>query len=271
MSLLPRAPLLEAIFIINWGKLPEGVVFPKLSVNGIQPISLNYTQDHAVIFSGKFAAEIAKKDFTEIQSAPIANPFMGPVPQMRFNKPGNSSSIYQIGMGLFSIHQLNEGYEWNAFRNLILDGTDAFVKAVPGGLETTDIVSMELRYRDGLLFEEGETALDFLQNKMLVKLVAPDRLFSFPGLDDKVMASRVNFGIACENPDGIYVLDLMQGETSEGKGYILDTVVKSSINEKISLEPTFLEKWLNDAHLLQKHSFENVINKAHAEKAFQGT
>jgi uncharacterized protein (TIGR04255 family) len=268
MSLLPSAPLIEAIFSANWGKLPEGTTFPRLTVNGNSQVLLNYTQEQAVILSSKFATEIATKGFSEIQAAPPVNPMLGPAAQLRFYQPGNASKIYQIGLGLFCVNYMNEGYRWSSFKNMILEGSEAFIKVFPGGIETTDIVTIELRYRDALKFEEGETAFDFLEKKMLVKLVTPEGLFSLDGLDHQVIGSRLNFGVACSKPKGVYVLDLVQSGFPTGPGYVLDTVIKSSINEGIKMESAFLSQWLEEAHSLQKHSFESVISSAHVQKEF---
>jgi uncharacterized protein (TIGR04255 family) len=269
MSRLAKAPLIEVIFTISWGKLAEGMVLPKQSVNGLNPISVNFTQDQFMILPGQFAAKIAAEGFTEIQAAPPAQGFhTGPAPQMRFVRPGDPTKIYQIGVGVFCVNHLREGYDWASFKALAMKGVESFISAFPQGIQTTDILSIELRYRDGLPFEAGETALDFLAGKMQLKLVAPEKLFSYEGLDSTIVGSKINFGVMAKKPNAMFVLDLLQGAWEGGNGYILDAIVKSTPYENISFDLSFISTWLEQAHDLQKHSFETVIEPAYADKAF---
>ncbi len=268
MSTLPKAPLLEVGFSIIWGKLPADTSFPKLGVNSTQMVQIHYNQDEVSLFPVRLATELQRVGFSKFEALPNLLSPQGMVQTMRFLSPNNPSQAIQSGMGIFSIHHGNDGYDWSPFKDLVMKGTSAFLSAFPNGFSNSDLLAIELRYVDGLPLSSDEDPFKFLEKTMELSVSTPQSLASYPGLNKEIAGSRINYGLRSNSPEGMFVIDLAQGTIPSGSAYILNTSIRSSKNEGISITPEFLSIWLDRAHVLEKFSFKSMIKSEHARTVF---
>src|SRR5258708_1607967 len=139
---LTRAPLIEAIIEIRWQLAgPPGA-----------PDFLR-TDPGYVIFADRFAAAIAKRGFTALESVQsIPNQPFQPAYSVlaRFRKAAHQLfPVMQIGPGIFAANETAATYDWLNFKDMALkgfgDALDAYPKSPSFGLT---VERVELRYRN---------------------------------------------------------------------------------------------------------------------------
>jgi uncharacterized protein (TIGR04255 family) len=166
MTILANAPLIEAIFEIRWGNFK------------IDPVSkgqeLFFPRDEIDFFFGKFRTIAESIGYSYVERVlPEEAPLIPHFVCFRFRKSPNTWPCYQIGLGVFTTNQVTDGYDWEKFKQDIINGIDYLDRGHPLGLEKLPFIRIELRYRDGLLFRPQESPIDFLNKNMELELKLP--------------------------------------------------------------------------------------------------
>lgn len=255
MSTLSQAPLVEAILELRWGdfeKLPDGTrqfVVPA---------------EERDLFFGLFNSEAGKAGF---QHRERANPEpVSKVPHVaafRYREKPNGWPCYQVGIGLFTANQVNDGYDWPLFRDAIAKGVGILDRAHPANIGGLPSLQAILRYKDAFLFDEEESANEFLQNKMRLGLSLADDFTNSAGVSGPIRDIKMEFRLACSKPEGFLIISLIEALINGKPGFVMDTVVESRL-EDLSGDPVdALTEWAESAHLLQQHAFKTLINPAY--------
>lgn len=246
MPTLNKAPLIEAIVEIRWGKLQE---------KEDNTIVLNYDKEDINFFPGQFHGVAAKNGFKFVE--PINE---APMPQMvnyRFRKHENTWPCYQIGLGVFTANQTNNGYEWKTFKQDVLAGAAMLNDGHPLTLEKLPIMGVELRYQDAFFLEENESPSAFLRDKMNIGFNPPDEYLNVPFLKNNVQGHHLAFQVETTEPQGILRFEIIQATINGKDGFAMNTIVRSKL-ENLTLD--IFAEWLEAAHTTQKHAFETLIN-----------
>jgi len=254
MTRLAQAPLIEAIVEIRWG-------LAKKDSNGIH---LNFTEDEANFFPGQFRATASNYGFTVTEK--VNQPPFPHLINFRFRKAQDTWPCLQLGTGIFTVNQLNEGYDWQTFKPSVLEGIKILDKSHPSKIRGLSPLYVELRYRDGFILEENESSSQFLQSKLNFGFSPPDNFLKSPYLEDKPVAGHsISFQVRAKKPEGVIIFSLNEAMINGKKGFVMDTVVRT---EPIKLSFKFVDKWLEEAHTAQKHAFNTLI-KPDFLKAFE--
>jgi uncharacterized protein (TIGR04255 family) len=261
MTILSNAPLIEAIFEIRWGNLK------------IDPVSkgkeLFFSRDEIDFFFGKFRTIAESVGFSHVERIfPEEAP---PIPHLvcfRFRKSPNTWPCYQIGIGVFSVNQVNDGYEWELFKQDILNGIDYLDRGHPVSLEELPFIRMDLRYRDGLLFKEGDSPINFLNKNMEIELKLPNDFVESELLSDPISGTKISFNLKTVKPEGSLIINLSQGTINARPGFILDAITRCTKNDVAKLNKTIIRDWLEETHEIQRHAFRKLINPMFA-RSFQ--
>jgi uncharacterized protein (TIGR04255 family) len=258
MSTLSKAPLIEAIFELRWAKI----------LRDDTGIHYNFSPAETEILPGQFLSEAKKENFIHYERVnPEAPPFPH-APSHRYRREPNTWPCFQIGPGIFTANQVNDGYSWASYKETILKGLGLLNKAHPDGLENLPGIGVELCYRDGLLFEKGESASQFLKNKLNIGFSQPVEFLRSALLSSELEGNKLSFSTQLKKPEGILVINLAQGLINGRPGFVLDTVVRSTDQKRPEFLIDSLSDWLEDAHQIQKHAFETLINPE-LHKAFK--
>ena len=97
----------------------------------------------------------------------------------RFRSKENTWPCYQVGLGIFTVNQVKDGYDWPPFKESIKTGLEIFNQADPEKMDKVkDSLSVVLRYQDGFYPKEGESIEKYLEKHFHVKAELPDEFLN---------------------------------------------------------------------------------------------
>jgi len=252
---MAKPPLIEAIAEVRWGKIDD-----KGNV-------LEFPENEKQFFIGQFKAIASQKDFNYIERINKALPDLFPhAVTFRFRKEENTWPCYQIGYGIFTVNQIIDGYKWETFKEDIIFGLDLLDKGHPDGLGSLFPLGVELRYQDGYIYEEKYEPENFLKKAFKVELGLLSKDFKSPELFEQELQGIITaFKLRTIKPSGILIFELKQGLINGQKGFIADTIVRSTGNDAPEFTVKNLSDWFEQSHDLQRHAFKNLLNPAYME------
>jgi len=253
MPAIKNAPLVEAIFEIRWGSKGQN--------------SFEFSQDEQSLLPGKVDAFAAEAGFP--LSEPIGAP-AGPnnigLPQRisyRFRPGENQYPCLQLGMGIFTVNQLESGYSWNSFLSSIKDGVKILLKANPGRLaRLPDSACLALRYQDAFYpSDEGCTSQAFIVKHFNVDASLPDNFLGDNRLNPSKSDLSFKISTDVKEPEGRITVFITDAIISGKRGLLMETIVESPIGNFSlnSISENHVTDWCEKAHQLQKHAFETLI------------
>ncbi len=246
MSKLSKAPLVEAIVEIRWGrteKKNEGNVF------------FDFSKEDINFFPGQFRGIATKNGFGVVET--INEPLLPHLVNYRFRKKANTWPCYQIGLGLFTVNQINNGYDWKTFKQDVIAGIEMLNEGHPLSLEKLPITSVELKYQDVFLLGKNESPSGFLREKLNIGFKAPDEFLKMLScLDKDVHGHSLSFQVKTAVPDGMIRLEIFQARINDTEGFVMNTIMGSEMQ---NMNVGNFSKWLEDAHSTQRLTFEKLI------------
>lgn len=246
MSRLAKAPLIEAIVEIRWGGMQE---------KKDNTFVLNFSQEDINFFPGQFHGIAGKYGFSFVET--INEVLVPYLVRYRFRKHENAWPCYQIGLGLFTVNQINTGYDWNTFKQDVLAGLKMLDEGHPLTLEKLPISTLELRYQDAFFLENDESPSEFLESKMNFGFNPPDKFLDAPFLKKNVQGHNLAFQVETTEPPGILRFEINNAIINGKKGFAMNTIMRSKPE---TLSVVLFSEWLEAAHRTQKHTFETLIN-----------
>jgi len=253
MARLAQAPLLEAIFELRWGLVKKET----------NEIKLAFSPEESKFFPGQFRSLATSKGYSHMEA--VNQP---PFPHMinyRFRKAPNTWPCIQMGTGIITTNQVNDGYEWKTFKADVISTVEIFDKAHPNHLKGINPLYIELRYHDGFTLGDNETPSQFLNDKLNFGFNPPDNFLNSPFLTGQVTGHSVSFQIETMKPKGVLIFAIDEADINGKKGFIMQTVMRS---EPAKLSKKWLLEWLEEAHTTQKHAFSTLI-KPELMEAFE--
>ena len=250
MTTLKEAPLIEAIFEIRWGKY---ILQPN------KPIEFHFSPEDTDFFPGQFRSEANSNGFAVIEHVNPDYPLLPHIVKYRFRRKENTWPCYQVGLGVMTVNQLNEGYDWGVFKKDILTGLEMLEKGHPFGLEKLPSSGIELRYHDGFFLEEGETPSQFLNNKLNIVFSPHEGFLKSPNLEKNLQGNKLTFSVKSIRPKGLVIINLVESLINGRPGFVMETIVRSPDESKPIYQKDVLSEWLDEAHDLQKHAFNTLI------------
>lgn len=255
MSTLSQAPLIEAIFEIRWGRVKDKS--PTL-------IAFEFSEADRVFFIGRFHGVAKDRGYTTVEAI---NPGLGGVPHIvthRFRKAPNTWPCYQVGVGVMTANQVNEGYTWPTFKAVILDGISMLDSAHPDGIAGLPPIGMELKYQDGFVLNPGEEPTGFLREKLNFNFSVPPDLLS----DNRVAipspkATTLGFELALEDPKGSLSVAINSALINGKNGLVMETTVRTADALFNTYDRSSIDNWLERVHDVQKMAFKAFINPAY--------
>lgn len=251
MTTLNDAPLVEVIFELRWGKQAESEID-----------SIQYLKEELEFFFGQFnksAKENSYKIHERVNELPSG---AGPAPfiiQHRFRKEENTWPCLQVGTGIFTVNQINDGYDWKPFKQSVIEGLEILNSGHPFGLKGMPLLSVSLMYRDGIKSKGGSESSDLenINSNLDLKLDLPSKFIDKPHEMD---VNGFSIGSIQSDPDGYLELILRKATINGENGHILDMTLRSS-NEDFGheVEINRISDWLDRAHTVHKRSFESLF------------
>tara|TARA_B110000196_G_C21115606_1_gene650330 strand:- start:800 stop:1576 length:777 start_codon:yes stop_codon:yes gene_type:complete len=255
MSTLKSPPLIEAIFEVHWGETHPG--------------QFNFSQEEQSLFPIKFSSFASANGFS-FQELVNNGAFHGAVlPRLvshRYRKQADKWPCYQTGLGVFTVNQIADGYDWTDFHVDIKKGTSIFFQAL--GAQLKDVANTgyaQLKYQDAFFQKDEESLESFLKSTFNVNISLPSSFFDKDEI--KKSYSSINFTSSIESlsPKGRVDIVIANAIISGKPGILMETVVTSKISDisqKIEYLADDIMNWSDSAHKLQKHAFSTLIKKS---------
>jgi uncharacterized protein (TIGR04255 family) len=257
MNKVENAPLLEAVFELRWGE--------------VQPGSFEYTQDEQQLFPGKFSAAALEKQYGIVKYLQNDNaPKLPYIISHRFFKEEMKWPCVQIGLGIFTVNQVNEGYAWDTFKESIAEGLEVITKADTAKLENiknTGVII--LRYQDAFYPSESETIEHYLEEHFNVSVKLPNAFRENDCLGDTLNGVNVNLVLPSTTPEGSVRIMIANALMNDKPGLMMETLVESKLKKVLEEGDHIMSilNWSESAHDIQRHAFDTLIeSSAYARK-----
>ncbi len=258
MASLSKAPLIEVIFEMRWGSVPASVK------GGRQEINFEFPVEEADMLPGRFQTELRSLGFNTVER-PNQMQQMPHVVMHRFREAPNKWPCYQLGLGIFTANQINDGYKWETFEDTVIKGLTALKSVHETGLSGLQNVGIELRYQDGFVLADGESHASFLDKKLNIQFDVSKDFADSEKFGGGVEIQKLVFKSEVKQPLGIIIVTLDPGFINGKSGFIMNTIVRSSITEQEKILNR-LKTWLNEAHEIQRHAFATLIDPTYAKE-----
>jgi uncharacterized protein (TIGR04255 family) len=254
VATLTKAPLVEVVTQFRWGSASRddagelvAYVFSDHEKENLFSALERVIIDAGFVVVDRFAKEVEDVEFT-------------PARAYR-REPGGWPAI-QLGLGMLSVHQDNDGYDWPDYKSEVLAGLDLLTEALGAFYGQPPFIGVELAYMDAFILGESETPYEFLTKNLAVKLVPPRPFFAAPFVSNEPASASLGFDFALSEPNGVLRLSLEYEEVFGGPGYTMDTRVLS-LNPSVGFTRAGMEDWLEAAHRVHQHTFRTLIEPAY--------
>lgn len=249
MSKLANAPLVEAIFELKWGEKSPGV--------------FEYSQVEQQLLPGKVSVAASNAGYPLVK--PLKTNAATPIPYSpthRFLMDEETWPCFQLGLGVFTVNQINEGYDWSTFKKTIHQGLQILNEANPTIFnDTINTASVALNYQDAFYPTETETIEDYLEKHFQVTIKLPELFLKNGDISDTINSINVNLSLQSIKPKGIVRILIANGMIEGRPGLILRTSIESKLST-IFDGKDFVDSivtWSEEAHDIQRHAFETLI------------
>lgn len=263
MSTLSQAPLIEAIFELRWGEYR-----PSNTEGSIQATTLGFSDDDLNIYQGQFRSIAVNEGFGYIER--VNDMPVNQAPYLvgyRYRKKEGTWPCFQTGLGIFTVNQINDGYEWSEFYETIKQGLRLFENGHPKGLAGLPGLTVDMKYQDAFRFNRDETPLDFLKEKMNLDFQVPEKFINDDHLIGDIQNTSLGFSVRSANPEGELNIALQTGKVNGEPGYVMNTIVRSKpYADELTQNYESIISWCDRAHNLQKHAFESLIQSTYREE-----
>jgi len=250
MSKIDNAPLLEAVFEIRWGV--------------IDSTQLKFSKQEETLFPGIVSANASNEGFNLTE--PIAG--MPPFPHQvttRFRKSPGSSLCIQTGLGIFTVNQIAEGYDWDIFKVDIENALKIFKKSNDSNIiETLDNATILLRFHDAFFMNGEESFNDYLLKHFNVVPELPSAFYSNPEIENNVHHIHIKFEIPLADDLGVIAITIINAIINDREGLLAEIVIQTNTNSLASdqFDTVKIMNWLAKAHSLQIHTFNTIIKES---------
>lgn len=253
MTTLDNPPLIEAIFVLQWGE--------------VAPRQFVYTQDEQTLFTGKISASASSNGYKITENIQQNQGFMMPkLVSHRFRKYKNSYPCFQVGLGIFTINQVKDNYNWSSFKESIKTGLEIYSEAEPNKLnDIKDTLSLSLHYQDAFFPENNISTEEYLKEYFHVNAGLPESFFENTEINRSKIGINMAINVETLNPKGAIVVSIANAIINDQSGLLMDTIVQSKVKDDFNGEAVGINEimaWLEQAHNLQRHSFKNIVKSS---------
>lgn len=254
MSKRKKAPLVEVIFEIRWG-------ISRDSEPGV--IELSFDEEEISLFAGQFRS-IAKEQFPFYRKVNEGLPHEIPHRvKHQFWTSENQWPCLQIGLGIMTANLTYDNYGWDLFKETCMQGLAFLDQAHHKGLSGLGAIGVELRYQDVFLLGSDELDSDFVKNKAQITFDTPSSFLESDLFEPVVRDHHVNFTVPVKEPKGELISKLDRGLLSGEPAFIQTTTLRSADTLKPEISIDSLDIWLEQAHVVQQHSYKTLILPTH--------
>ena len=171
-----KPPIIELIAELRWGA--PAIVLPPGGTGSMSLAPITASTRHEELFM-RFGAKVASEGYGRFERVvPAGFPLMSFQPVYRYRKstPEEGTTLYQLGVGLFSANITPPYQSWEAFRPIVEKGVAMLLECRDEAERASPFVMASVRYIDAFKADltQGRTTVAFLSETLgfAVKLPA---------------------------------------------------------------------------------------------------
>jgi uncharacterized protein (TIGR04255 family) len=230
-----KAPLIELISELRWiprGSTPQPTPAqqPGVFVGGVK-------QEE---FYMQIGGEFYKTGFDRSERLfPAGLPFAlhQPVFRFRSEKEGNTSIVYQVGYGIFSVHAVPPYHSWAKFVPFVREGIKALLKTRPESDRDQPFSQLSLRYIDFFNQElmGGKDIASFASDVLKISTKLPIAISKVAASNQvKSLFTKIVLPIGI----GDLTVSVGDGKFNDQMGILLDNNVSSTVEVRPEVDAT---------------------------------
>ena len=218
-----NAPLIELVAELRW--MPPGIV--------VQPSVNQVMLAHGRLidkFYSDFGSRVAQLGYTQSERL-IPSDFAVPMHNVvcRYKKPGDNSSLLQVGPGIFTANALRPYKRWSAFKGTVAAAVDALLATRPDAERECQFSAASLRYLNAFTepLTAGKSSAQFISEVLGFGFSLPT---AFRGLADeaKPATTTANMLLPIANTTKVMSIAVGDGMLDTSKAVLLDINVNET-------------------------------------------
>jgi uncharacterized protein (TIGR04255 family) len=179
----------------------------------------------------------------------------------RFRKAPATWPCLQVGLGVLTVNQINEGYDWDSFKLAIEQGLQVFNQSDSSRMEKVkDSVKLLLTYQNVVLLDQSEALITFLKREFNLDIVLPTRSAKNDLLGD-IDRLSLPFAVKSKAPKGEVVIKISQILADTESAYLIEISIDSYFRELNEYNIAAIMNWTKLAHVIPKHADKTLMNQ----------
>jgi uncharacterized protein (TIGR04255 family) len=221
-----KAPLIELIAELRW--TPQGSTLLEPAQPGLPPaLFLGGAKQEE--FYTHVASALHKAGFNRSERlSPVGVPFTMHEAVYRFRSDDdNTSVLYQVGFGIFSVHAVPPYHSWSEFLPFVKAGIEILLRCRPEADLKQPFGQTNLRYIDffGEHLTQGRSVPSFISDVFGIRTTLPDALTKLAASNE---LKSLYIKIAQPTKVGELAVSAGDGQFNNQPGILLDTTMSSS-------------------------------------------
>ncbi len=261
-----KAPIIELIAELRW--TPPGTAAP---APGQVTIVIGPAADE---FFLRFGTAVAKEGFTQAEKlVPHTTPVFLHQVIWRFRRPGDNSTLLQVGPGLFTANALQPYRRWKDFRPTVELGVKALLESRDPAEKNQDFIGVSLRYINAFTGDllAGKAPNVFIEEVLGFKQTLPESIKKIT--DTKgLVSSNANLLIPIANTSKVMSVAVGDGTVNAAAAAMFDVTV-SERNPTASTEADVMQAFdksrdiIHECFLTITEPVKNVMKPLGADHA----
>lgn len=231
MSKLPKAPLLEVIFELQWKITNQDDV-------------AKFQYLHGDLFSS-LKSQYPNRESILNPALPIELFFNKPI--HRFRRVANGYPLIQVGPGIICLNANDSEYEWNNYYDWIKELVEKFLELYP--LSTNQLFVPGLVYIDFFTGPEKNEFFKYISENFNIQVNQP-----LVNEGDEITTFNFAFSYMKEGL-GTVAFTLNTGKNKDKSGLVMETKIEGLPQEPNS---SSINTWVNEAHSFCSNLFKQV-------------
>lgn len=226
-----NAPLVELVAELRW--MPQGIP----AHSPVSPVMLTHGRVIEKFYSD-FGSRVAQLGYTQSERI-IPSDFAVPMYNVvcRYKKPGDTSSLLQLGPGIFTANALRPYKRWSAFKETVKAALDAMLATRPEVERDSQFSAATLRYINAFAepLTSGKSSAEFIAEVLDFGFRLPPAFASLadPG---KPATTNANILLPIANTSKVMSIAVADGMVDTSKAVVLDISVNDVVPIPASCE-----------------------------------
>lgn len=239
--------LVEAVLELKWGQISQQ--------------EFQFSPEDQTLLAGEISASAQSKNFRHLE---LLNQQLFSVPNLpwmvthRFREKVDSWPCIQVGLGVFTINQISNGYQWNSFKDGIKKGLDIFNSSRLNRLtQIANTAVVRLMFQNAFYFDSTISVVDFIEENFDMKVGFSDNFLKKHEMNKIDYMVNLNFTIKSSKPKGLVTITIANANINKNDGLLVNLSIDLiSDGDSSNFTIDYIMEWAENAHTILKNSYQ---------------